>query len=365
MNHDDILTLVGAIGAVLSLLSIGLRFYARRVYHAGSIRWDDWFILIAGITLIATDVLIIVANAINPNGAEVASNKDPTYVYTEKDIKYTQLSFICTVIYYTIVSATKMSILLMYDRLFSVSRSFRRQIVALCFLTGAFWVGTTLSNCLNCIPIKYVWINADADPRYCINYNLYWLGCGVAESVLDLMIILMPIRVVYGLNLSRGKRVAVAAVFLLGAFVILSGVVKVILSYIPGSRQPDFSRTALWTVVHVCTGIICACLPVCWPVLKRLGGSKRFVSSSLNSSHSRWYDTSGWSVLHRSRRSASQGQNLGEFGGAKMSRDTRSTNSSGPYELQKVNVSTNRTVMEIDEHDSGFGRNAPHQPGYV
>lgn len=350
MKHDDILTTVGAVGAVLSLLCIGLRFWARRVFGA-SIKWDDWFILLSGFALIATDTLVIVANTINPHGAEVASNKDPNYVYTDKDMKYTRLSFICTILYFTIVSATKLSILLMYDRLFSVSKIFRRQVVLLCFLTGAFWIGTTVSNILNCIPMRYVWINAKADPRYCINYNLYWLGCGVAESVLDLMIILMPIKVVYGLHLSRGRRIAVAAVFLLGAFVIVSGVVKVILSYIPGSRQPDFQPTALWTVVHVCTGIICACLPVCWPLIKRFGRDRRFGSSALDSFRTRWYGVSGWSMLHRSRRSQSQGHNNDGFGGIHKSQDTYSSSSSGAYELQKVHLSIGSVMTAPEGHD--------------
>lgn len=64
--------------------------------------------------------------------------------------------------------------------------------------------------------MKYTWINADEDPRYCINYNLYWLGSGLAESIIDFLIIIMPVRVVYRLRMSRGRKVAVVAVFLLG-----------------------------------------------------------------------------------------------------------------------------------------------------
>jgi hypothetical protein len=52
--------------------------------------------------------------------------------------------------------------------------------------------------------------------------------------------------------------------------VILSGIVKVILSYAPGNREPSFSRTTVWTAVHIGTGIVCACLPVCWPLFVRV-----------------------------------------------------------------------------------------------
>lgn len=53
--------------------------------------------------------------------------------------------------------------------------------------------------------------------------------------------------------------------------VVVSGLVKAITGYIPGNRQPSFSNTQVWTTVHCGTGIICACLPICWPLFARLG----------------------------------------------------------------------------------------------
>lgn len=46
--------------------------------------------------------------------------------------------------------------------------------------------------------------------------------------------------------------------------------VKVALSYAPGSREPSFNRTEVWTTVHIGIGIVCACLPVCWPLVVRV-----------------------------------------------------------------------------------------------
>jgi hypothetical protein len=74
----------------------------------------------------------------------------------------------------------------------------------------------TVSNLLNCIPIEMSWIPSDDESKYCFNYNVYWLACGIVECILDLVILIMPVRVVYGLKLSQGRRIAVAGVFLLG-----------------------------------------------------------------------------------------------------------------------------------------------------
>uniref|UniRef100_A0A8H7K1M4 Rhodopsin domain-containing protein n=1 Tax=Bionectria ochroleuca TaxID=29856 RepID=A0A8H7K1M4_BIOOC len=137
MKDDDVLTIVGAIGAILGIIFVAIRFYARHMTN-NKIGWDDWCILISTIAVIGGDVLVVVANSMYPNSAEAASHKDPSYEYTKDDIHYTKLSFGATSIYFTTVSATKLSILLMYNRIFSISNSFRRQILLLISLTATF-----------------------------------------------------------------------------------------------------------------------------------------------------------------------------------------------------------------------------------
>lgn len=104
----------------------------------------------------------------------------------------------------------------MYNRLFSVSAVFRLQIIILAAIVMSFWIGCTLADLLNCIPLEYAWINSLADPRYCINYNIFWFASGICEAFIDVLIIVMPVRVVYTLQLSSAKKIAVAAVFLFG-----------------------------------------------------------------------------------------------------------------------------------------------------
>ena len=157
------------------------------------------------------------ASIVNPHGVESASNKNPDYKFTEVDVLYTKLSYIATVLYYTIISTTKLSILLMYNRLFSASASFCRQVIIISVLVVLFWLGCTLADLLDCIPLKWTWLNSTADPRYCFNYNIFWFTSGIVEACLDLIIIAMPVSVVLGLQLSLAKKVAVTAEFLLGA----------------------------------------------------------------------------------------------------------------------------------------------------
>lgn len=146
----------------------------------------------------------------------MASNTDPNYVYTDADIYYTKLNFVATILYFTITSSTKLSILFMYNRLFSVSPSFRFQVLLVGAMVVAFWIGCTVANLLNCRPIEWTWINSLDDPRYCFNYNIFWMASGAVEAFLDVLIIALPLRIIFGLHLDLPKKVALTAIFLLG-----------------------------------------------------------------------------------------------------------------------------------------------------
>ena len=147
----------------------------------------------------------------------MASNTDPNYKYTDDDILYTKLSFIATVLYFTITSATKLSILFLYYRLFSVSGTFRYQVSIVAILVVAFWIGCTVADLLNCRPLKWTWLNSLADPRYCFNYNIFWMAGGVVEAFIDVLIIALPIKIIIGLQLTLTKKLALTVIFMLGA----------------------------------------------------------------------------------------------------------------------------------------------------
>lgn len=155
-------------------------------------------------------------NAVDPNGHWVSDNTDPNYVYTPDDVFYLKLSFVSSILYFTIAGSTKLSILLMYKRIFSADNTFRRQLAVASALVLGFWVGCTIATLTNCIPLKWSWINGLSDPRYCFNYNIFWMAAGACEVGIDVLILALPIRMVLTLHLSVRKKVTVACVFLLG-----------------------------------------------------------------------------------------------------------------------------------------------------
>ncbi|KAK3936346.1 hypothetical protein QBC46DRAFT_395292 [Diplogelasinospora grovesii] len=272
---------IGVSGAVIALavVSVALRFYTR-IFTRQGLKWDDWLIFVAVVATLATAVLLLWGNAVDPNGTWVSENTNPAYNYTPQDIFYLKLAFATSVLYFTIAATTKLGILAMYNRIFYISDAFRYQLWAASFLVAGFWIACTVATLTNCIPLEWSWINSYADPRYCFNYNIFWMAAGACEIVLDVLILTLPISVVLRMRLSMRDKLTVAGIFLLGGFVIITGLVKVILGYPPGSRVPSYANTEVWATVHTGMSIVCACLPIFKPLLFRIKRSSFMIRLS-------------------------------------------------------------------------------------
>ncbi|KAL1852348.1 hypothetical protein Daus18300_012243 [Diaporthe australafricana] len=303
-NEAMTTTIVGAVAIVLAVVSTGLRFYARFRQKAG-LWWDDWLALAAVLAAVAAGVLVLAASLVDPDAAWLLSENDPGYAYTPANQLDLELAFVADVLYFTVVGAAKASLLLMYTRIFSVSAPFRVQVWVLGAAVAAFWAASTLATIFNCWPIYWSWLNSLSPADHCINYNIFWLVMGVVEEVLDICILVLPVRQVMKLQLSLQKKVGVASIFLLGGLVIITGIVKAVEGWNPhpGARSPHWDKTEIWSSVHASIGIMCASLPVCWPLIIRGTGLLRLSNFSRLKASDRM--RSWWQTHRRGRASRS------------------------------------------------------------
>lgn len=280
--NEDVTMGVKALVIALAVISVALRFYTR-IFTCAGLKADDWLILSAVVATLLTAVLLLWGNAISPAGlwASASENTDPNYVYTPEDIFHMKLAFVIPVLYFTISGATKLGILFMYHRIFAVSTAFRYLTFTAGGLVIGWWVGCTVATLTSCVPLEWTWINSPGDPRYCFSYNIFWMASGACEIFLDVLILSLPITVVVTIRLSLEQKLTVSGIFLLGGFVIITGLVKVILGYSPGQQVPSYASTEVWTSVHTGMAIVCSNLPIFKPLINRISRS-RFVTKISN-----------------------------------------------------------------------------------
>ncbi|CAF9938197.1 hypothetical protein IMSHALPRED_000713 [Imshaugia aleurites] len=273
----NIITLVVAIFAVL------LRLVSRWL-SAASFWWDDGLIII-GL------VLTFGSSAFNFVAADNGAGKHQAIVPPPQQATSTQIIYGIEILYGPLVTAIKCSILTLYLRLFGVRPAFRRTIYAMLALVAAWCVAVFFAAIFQASPPRLLWTTnlKDLPPgAHHIDFEAYLIGTAVPNVVMDFAILLLPMGIVWQLQISKRRKMALSGVFAVGAFVCAASIVRAhaVATVSFTDRTYAYASTLIWSAVEVNVGITCACLPVLQPVLHTLFG-KVLGSDHSDSSSSR------------------------------------------------------------------------------
>lgn len=109
--------------------------------------------------------------------------------------------------------AIKISILCLYRRIFAV-RNFRTASLVTGLLVVALFIASEVGALLSCRPFAKFWNRLE--PGYCFNFDEYYIGVQIPDVILDIVILALPVRMVFTLQLSRTDKATVLGIFLLG-----------------------------------------------------------------------------------------------------------------------------------------------------
>ncbi|KAK2805858.1 hypothetical protein FQN51_008632 [Onygenales sp. PD_10] len=242
---------------VLATVSVVLRFIARTRVQNVQLKADDWLIAAAlvraglGPQSIVKKMVSLthwfVAGGYHGLGKHVWSVPIPEVVTVSK------LLFIYVLVYVACILLIKLSILMFYRRIF-----------------GTNWT----------IPPSYYWTQYENPAGGVCVFDLYpfYIGNAAVNVVTDGLILMVPIPLVWKLQMRTTKKLMVSGLFLLGGLFLVSNSVCVAsiirihyMTYL--SKSPDFTwimgDVFIWSSVEPSIGIVCACLPTLQPLLHR------------------------------------------------------------------------------------------------
>ena len=114
-----------------------------------------------------------------------------------------------------------------------------------------------------CQPAHALW-DITYTPRNCIDLRTFFIGSGVPNILLNFIILILPLPMIWALEIERKHKLALSGVFLLGGFIVVVSIVRVVIL----SRIQDVDITwtlvdgAIWTGVEPAIAVISACLPI-------------------------------------------------------------------------------------------------------
>ncbi|KAK4120433.1 hypothetical protein N657DRAFT_579513 [Parathielavia appendiculata] len=289
------------IGSVIAIMVIGLaavilRLFTRLMKAGPGLAVDDYVIMFAAVMGIGTAVCCLIS-------VPYGGGKHLWVVTADEFTKLYQTTYAFVIVYITCISATKVSILLFYRRIFGTG-----VIWYIVFgLACAHWAEVTITWLAGCRPISYYW-RQYTDPTAtgtCIDAPLFYFCNGVIGLVIDVAILLVPIptsnlepalanhqKDLYWRDPSHRRFVRLQPrLFPLSLSLDIPGVQRLIndwsgiYSVCVASavrivmmdqlvKSPDFTwsmaKVFIWSCCEPFIGIVCACLPTYAPLVRRL-----------------------------------------------------------------------------------------------
>ncbi|KAM0351009.1 hypothetical protein ACHAPU_002787 [Fusarium lateritium] len=283
---ESVVTLYNVLTSVIlgiAVLVVGLRFYARNMKSA-NLEMDDWAVLLSVICASSTVVMTILSGGYG-SGSHIWSIDLPTVVHVFK-IVYAE-----PFIYALAVTSVKISILLLYRRLFPFgidkNRVYNFLFSIACFLTGVYPFILWITMAFACKPVSHFWNQYTGSKGQCIDVKLFFLVLGIMNMVNDIVILSVPIPRIWALKMNHRTKISVVCIMLLGSFVCIASIARIYYLWLffqkidtTWSMGPSFA----WSSLEPSVAIISACLPTLAPLfrLNRMGSTSRSTPSNNN-----------------------------------------------------------------------------------
>ncbi|KAL4890898.1 hypothetical protein BDV59DRAFT_209293 [Aspergillus ambiguus] len=257
----DIIT--QAVCLAVSTSCVALRLYTKlRITRSPG--WEDFTCVLAWLGLIAYAIVTFEADK-HGNGYH-------QWEVNATDLReFSKLANLSQIIYGPIICVTKLSILLLYLRVFAPSRKSKTYffIQVLIWVNLLFYTANTIVKIFECNPRSKIW-NRDT-PGHCVNINSLIMTAAVFNVVSDVLILLLPIACVWRLQMTLSKKLGTSAVFAAGAFGCVSSIMRLVASVSHKSMHDktfDWFPEFLWTTAEITSGIVASCLPAVPSVLR-------------------------------------------------------------------------------------------------
>ncbi|TVY93247.1 Satratoxin biosynthesis SC1 cluster protein [Lachnellula willkommii] len=268
----------------LSIVAVIARFRARTLQKV-KLSADDWLVIPALRTLCMVRELIKSypfgpllrsAGAVKADLGQHISLDDKGFaVNGPKLVALEKMTYITPILASIALGCARWSVLMLYYRIFN-TRVFRRSVYVMSALNLGWIIAFVFVFVFRCTPITEVWTSQQGQRKHCIKIQSNY-AYATSSIILDVMVLSMPWPVIWKLHMPFRQKIAVTAIFMLGAIVTAAGIGKCVSFYTLGGILAknhdltyDEAPTFYWTVPECSLAVVCACLPTLRPIFHGL-----------------------------------------------------------------------------------------------
>ncbi|KAH6722105.1 hypothetical protein BKA61DRAFT_666845 [Leptodontidium sp. MPI-SDFR-AT-0119] len=261
----------------------GLKFWTRWA-TSHRLEWDDYAALIATVFMAGLAALEIAS-------AKLGLGQHYWTIPVVKGILILKFYYVAQMFYVFIQVSAKMSLLLLYIRVFPRTRTALLSKIGIAFLLlhGTLYFFLVI---FQCTPIAFVWDRSISGK--CLNLNTIGFSGAAASILEDLFILVLPIFEIKNLQLGKGKKWNLFLMFSIGSFACVTSIVRLkFLSDFTKSFDATWDQTDVvkWSLIEEFVAVLCACIPslraFVVKTFRTLNSSVRTMTKSKNASQLR------------------------------------------------------------------------------
>ncbi|KAM4057271.1 integral membrane protein [Hirsutella rhossiliensis] len=270
----------GIAATIVACVCVALRVFTRVHVVSGDLGWDDYLVLCA---LVFSISFFFVGRHLYAVGAGLHMWD---VLFSDYSPRFLQTTVGATLTYAISISFSKLSILAFYLRV-SPDQHFRRAVYALLGVVAAYTVTYIFVIVFRCHPVAAAW-DLSIKGGTCIEYLIPMMVLSIANIVIDLVILFLPVKVIVPLQIPLRQKISLVLLFATGGFVCAAAIKRTLIMP-PLMSSPDYSwdltEQFIWSFVEVNAGIVCASLAALKPLFMRY--LPVLIVSRLRSSHDR------------------------------------------------------------------------------
>lgn len=127
-----------------------------------------------------------------------------------------QYYYLGEIFYFAALAVTKISILIFILRVFP-EKKFRKIVYGVIGLCVAYGTGFVFATMFQCAPINYSWLQVDSSVKgQCNNIHIQGWMSAICNIVIDLIILVLPLKNLFGLQIDLKKKIMIMFMFSLG-----------------------------------------------------------------------------------------------------------------------------------------------------
>ncbi|KAH8724612.1 hypothetical protein GQ44DRAFT_772951 [Phaeosphaeriaceae sp. PMI808] len=205
---------------VLSTIFVGLRYFAR--YHTNQpFSVPDVIVPFAWLAEIGLCIngLLMVRDA--------STGRHQAFIVTigpDRITEHFKGIMVMELLHPAAVAFPKLIVVLLYLQILTTKYE-RIAAKAVVVLVSATWLAFTVAAIFQCTPFEFNWNKTVGNGR-CFNIEAYWNSSSIPNIFTDLAVIMLPLRTVWALKISTGRRMGLLLIFMIGSVGIIASIIR-------------------------------------------------------------------------------------------------------------------------------------------